>query len=260
MSRIGRCGWKSFRWEIALDSADPRALFYAHYESWKSWGAQTDAKDRSDIFRREVSRAGVVAPARILEIGFGGGQFLDWAQENGFEVCGIEQLEDQCAKAKSRGHQVYCGNAATVLERITGSFDLIVLFDVCEHLTVPELVDLFASARARLAPKGVVFTRFPNGGSPFGGVAQHGDATHVTTLTGSKIDQISQVSSLRLRAQYEAYASELTEKGKGFSGHRIPKIIAHKLQKLVNVSISLLYFGKVIPMSPVMVALLALDG
>lgn len=243
-----------------MDSADPRALFYAHYESWKSWDGQTGAKDLSDVFRREVSRAGVAAPARILEIGFGEGQFLDWAQENGFEVHGIEQLEDQCAKAKSRGHQVYCGNAAAVLERIAGSFDLIVLFDVCEHLTVPELVALFASARARLAPKGVIFARFPNGGSPFGGVAQHGDATHVTTLTGGKIDQIGQVSGLRLRAQFEAYASEITEKGRGFSGHRIPKMIAHKLQKLVNVSISLLYFGKVIPMSPAMVALLELDG
>lgn len=243
-----------------MDSPDSRELFYAHYEAWKSWGGQTDAKDWSDIFRREVARAGVAAPARILEIGFGEGRFLDWAEENGFEVCGIEQLEEQCATAKGRGHQVYCGSATTVLERITGSFDLIVLFDVCEHLTVPELVDLFAAVRPRLAPNGAVLARFPNGGSPFGGVAQHGDATHVTTLTGSKIDQIGQVSGLRLRAQFEAYASDITEKGKGFSGHKIPKMVAHKLQKLLNVSISLLYFGKIIPMSPAMVALLELDG
>lgn len=242
-----------------MNDPDSRQLFYSHYQSWKSWDSQIDRKDRSDIFRREVHRAGIVAPARILEIGFGSGQFLDWARENGFDVCGVEQLEELCGMAKERGHTVFCGDVKSALEQIDGHVDLIVLFDVCEHLTLHELADLFSQVKSTLGPTGIVLARFPNAGSPFGGVAQHGDATHITTLTGSKIDQIARVSGLRLRAQYEAFASEITEVGKGFSGHKIPKIISHKLQHMINVSLSLLYFGGIIPMSPVMVALLEID-
>lgn len=239
-----------------MHDSDHRELFYSHYSSWKNWGGATEKKDRTDIFRREIQRTGVEAPARILEIGFGEGHFLDWGRENGFDVCGIEQLESLFVNARDRGHEVFCGNAVSVLEELTGSFDLIVLFDVCEHLTLPELVEFFAAARGLMAPEAVVLARFPNGGSPFNGLAQYGDATHVTTLTGTKIDQIGRISGLRLSAQYCAYMSEVTEKGKGFAGHKIPKIVAHKLQNLLNVSLSLLYYGCVIPMSPVMVALL----
>lgn len=242
-----------------MNDPDSRQLFYAHYESWKSWDSQSDSKDRSDIFRREVNRAGVVAPARILEIGFGSGQFLDWARENGFDAWGIEQLEELCATAGDRGHNVLCGDIESALGQIDGKFDLIVLFDVCEHLTLPELVNMFSEAKSSLAPNGIVLARFPNAGSPFGGIAQYGDATHITPLTGSKIDQVARVSGLRMTAQYEAFASEITEPAKGFAGHKIPKFISHKIQYVLNVSLSLLYFGGVIPMSPVMVALLKAD-
>ena len=75
---------------------------------------------------------------------FGNGQFLDWARDNDFNVCGIEQLKEFCAMAKSRGHNVYRGYVNTTLEQVDGYFNLIVLFDVCEHLTVQELVNLFS--------------------------------------------------------------------------------------------------------------------
>ena len=73
-------------------------------------------------------------------------------------------------------------------------FDLVVAFDVFEHWHKDELIANLGLLHALLAGDGLLLARFPNGHSPFGRVHQHGDMTHVTTLSSSSVAQLAQMT------------------------------------------------------------------
>jgi SAM-dependent methyltransferase len=118
---------------------------------------------RLGSIRRRFARASrsVSGNSRsFLDIGASRGDSLEVARQMGWEVRGIE-FDPQTARAAAErlGIPVDAGPAAEVLPRL-GSYDLINMSHVLEH--VPDPARLFEQAAAHLSPDGALLLRVPN--------------------------------------------------------------------------------------------------
>lgn len=217
-----------------------------NYQKRKLWYGNKSFREYVEIFEIEAARAGTKKGDDILEIGFGEGLFLDWARESGFDITGVEINHDFFSLAKERGHTVYLGNTQEVLFNSNDRYNGIFLFDVLEHLTLEEITELFTFLKSILKTKGHILTRFPNGGSPFGRFLQHNDATHVTVLTGAKIQDIAQLSGLEVKGIYNGART----KRSGAHKNWFLKWIAYGIRDFIQLAIGHLYYGENIPMDP----------
>jgi 2-polyprenyl-3-methyl-5-hydroxy-6-metoxy-1,4-benzoquinol methylase len=220
-----------------------RDEFYRSYLAFKSWSFE-DHRCSDEIFEIELSRAGVRPPARILEIGFGTGRFLDWARRRGYSITGVDILGELVDGARASGHTVFQGTPQSALDPASHKFDLIVAFDVLEHLTVEELVDLLKFSQKILYPKGRILARFPNGGSPFGTFWQNSDITHVTTLSGERIRQIALAAEMRVLS--------VANSARPMRGRRskILKRGAYLLRDIIEWTVGYAYLGHRVPLDP----------
>ena len=152
------------------------AALYEGYAETKGWTGQDSAAQFS--FFDHLAKLAGMKPGRLLEVGFGEGCLLDWAKARGYDASGNELLSSMVEAARRRGLDVRLGGlkAGDFAER---SFDWIVAMDVFEHLTTDQIVEHLTLFRALLRPGGKVVVRFPNGVSPFFGVHQYGDFTHL---------------------------------------------------------------------------------
>jgi 2-polyprenyl-3-methyl-5-hydroxy-6-metoxy-1,4-benzoquinol methylase len=152
------------------------------YVEWKSWSPHVLQDHQYSVYEEEISRANLPKAARILEVGFGEGSFLDWARDHGFAVTGIELDPELVAAARARGHSAHLGEIRSTIGGAGAEFDAVVLFDVLEHIAIDGILELLDQLLLLLAPGGMVIARFPNGASPFGRAYQYGDATHLSVL------------------------------------------------------------------------------
>ncbi len=128
---------------------------------------------------------------KILELGFGNGSFAGWARSNGHDYFGLELIPELVARAKSlRFNAAETPNDLTELFE-QDSFDLVVAFDVFEHIETERLIELLRQLLKILRPGGKILARFPSGDSPFARAYQHGDITHKSCLGSSAIRQIA---------------------------------------------------------------------
>jgi 2-polyprenyl-3-methyl-5-hydroxy-6-metoxy-1,4-benzoquinol methylase len=170
------------------------------YVGWKHWKPEDFGRfseNERTYFDWHLKRACAQSPARlrILEIGFGNGSFMGWARQLGHDVSGVELSEELVQRARLAGF-----DAATDLREFpeTTAFDLIVGFDVIEHIDLENLKSWLQTLASRLAPEGRMMFRFPNAESPLGAVYQNGDITHVTRLGVSSMRQICGLTGLEL--------------------------------------------------------------
>ncbi|WP_299983922.1 class I SAM-dependent methyltransferase [Desulfobacula sp.] len=217
-----------------------------NYQKRKLWYGNNSFLECAEVFEIETARAGVKEGDDILEIGFGEGLFFDWARESGSNIIGVEINRDLYSLAKERGHTVYLGDTQEVLYDLDKKFDGIFLFDVLEHLTLEEISSLFDFFQTILGKKGKILARVPNGGSPFGRLLQNSDATHVTALTGAKIQDIAQLSGLEVKGIYNGART----KKSGVHKNWILKWIAYKVRDVIQLAIGYLYYGENIPLDP----------
>ncbi|HYD24299.1 MAG TPA: class I SAM-dependent methyltransferase [Croceibacterium sp.] len=97
---------------------------------------------------------------KLLDIGCSSGLFLDAARRAGFEAYGAELSPDTAAFARTHfGLEVHAGDWRDA-GYAEGSFDVVTLFDVVEHLPDP-LAEL-AAIRALLKPGGLLLQSTPN--------------------------------------------------------------------------------------------------
>lgn len=203
------------------------------YAEWKSWqpvdfGRPTAASTAyfALLWRRFVGPR--PSPLRVLEIGFGNGQFLGWCRQRGHAVTGIEANAVLLARATQAGFD--CHASLDALARTP--FDLIVLFDVLEHLQEATLTDFLSELACRLSVAGQIVLRTPNGASPFGLNNQHGDPTHAAILTPNKFHYLAREAGLAGRYcgrdLYPLHAGAL---------HRVPgrllRALLHRLLEAV---------------------------
>src|SRR5262249_34294036 len=145
----------------ARAGADP----YANYATWKQWEGSFAPTDREARYFAAEFRDIPLRDKRVLEIGFGNGSFLAWAQHEGADVAGIDINDEMRQAARKHGFAAIDGSLIDLAAR-DARFDLVVAFDVLEHWDIDELVANFKAVRALLDDRGLFVSRFPNGQSP----------------------------------------------------------------------------------------------
>jgi SAM-dependent methyltransferase len=173
--------------------ADP----YANYTAWKQWDGAFAPTDREARYFAAEFRAMPLRGLRVLEIGFGNGAFLAFANGEGARVTGSEINAEMCAAARKHGFDAFEGSLAELAARAE-RYDLVAAFDVLEHWNTTELVENFRAIHALLRPGGLFVSRFPNGQSPFGRVFQHGDFSHKSTLSTYKIEYLAALAGFEI--------------------------------------------------------------
>ena len=165
---------------------------YAGYSEWKRWDPSqfmVCGPYERRYYKGELGGL-ELAGRKIVELGFGNGGFLRYAMDEGASVGGTELLAEACARATERGARVYMPDLSDALAEHAGNFDLIVAFDVMEHMTGEQLLVLFDTLASLLKSGGHVLARFPNAQSPLGCVTQNGDWTHRSALSAQVLMQI----------------------------------------------------------------------
>lgn len=177
-------------------SAALDAAVYADYTAWKRWERFFECGEL-DRLRFEGDFAGLrFADKTLLEIGFGTGSLLAWARAQGATVSGCELNEDSRAAAKAHAVPLIDGDFTRPGALPPESLDYVVAFDVFEHLPAEAIRAALFALAAALRPGGMIVLRYPNGQSPFGLTAQHGDITHKVALSRMIVDQLALGSGL----------------------------------------------------------------
>lgn len=170
------------------------------YRAWKGWGSTIPfgslTETQADYFRREIAALGGVSISRVLDIGFGNGEFMQYCRSRGWQVSGTEIDAGLVEMARQAGFDAHAAEALDGLPE--KSYDLVVAFDVLEHISQAELPSFLRQMAARLAPAGLLLCKFPNGDSPFGRPFQNGDVTHLTTLGEAKIRRLAGLAGLQV--------------------------------------------------------------
>ena len=116
------------------------------YEEEASGRVETFGRALRDLARHEPT-------GRLLDVGCHTGIFLEVARRAGWEACGVEPSRWSADRARARGLQVVDGTLAAA-ELPEGSFDVVTMWDVVEHLADP-LAEL-RRARRLLRPGGLL--------------------------------------------------------------------------------------------------------
>lgn len=168
----------------------------AEYTDWKQWHDAEFAqcsRGEARYFAWHLARCHPTPVRAALELGYGNGNFMGFARQRGIGIVGVETQAELRARASAAGIENHASVDALAVDR---QFDLVVAFDVFEHVDQAALPGLLRQLAGHLAPGGVLLCRVPNGESPFGRYFQHGDLTHVATLGLSKFTQLAAVTGL----------------------------------------------------------------
>ena len=168
------------------------------YVNWKNWEADSFAKTsklEEAYFNNIFKLLKLKKSSKILEIGFGNGSFLGYAVSQKFNYDGVESNQNLVDLAIDNNFSAY-----TSLDKINREtkYDLIILFDVIEHINADVVEKFFKEMNVHLEESGSIFLRFPNGSSPLGLGNQHGDVTHCNIVTLPKLNYWCYNSDLKV--------------------------------------------------------------
>ena len=116
----------------------------------------------------------------LLDVGCATGSFLSVARERGWECRGVEVSAFAAARARQTGCEVFCGKLEDA-PFDDGTFDVITMWDLLEHLPVP--LQGLKDARRLLRPSGVLLVNTPNENSLLRRIARllyRGSGGHIT--------------------------------------------------------------------------------
>jgi 2-polyprenyl-3-methyl-5-hydroxy-6-metoxy-1,4-benzoquinol methylase len=123
---------------------------------WEDAASIRSVADRLALVRRYRPR-----PGRLLDVGCGAGLFVGAAHRAGWEATGIDASARAVARAEGRcPHAGFRAGLVTEIDFPGGSFDVITLWDVLEHVAGP--VEALERIRGWLAPDGWLFLSMPN--------------------------------------------------------------------------------------------------
>lgn len=103
-----------------------------------------------------------VAGGRILEVGPGAGELLDWLKDHGWNTWALDFSPRVTESLVARGHRAFTGDVEeSKLDFLgVGSFDFIVLSNILEHLRDP--VGVLSKIHPLLSDRGVLVACVPN--------------------------------------------------------------------------------------------------
>lgn len=97
---------------------------------------------------------------RLLEVGFGGGLFLDYLKSAGFEVHGFDVSLTAVQHVQAKGIPATCAESLREAEFPEASFDVVVMWEVFEH--IPEPNEFAVEVFRILKPGGFWLLQVPN--------------------------------------------------------------------------------------------------
>jgi SAM-dependent methyltransferase len=214
---------------------------YENYETGKGWDQHNFAK------LDKLSEATLAAELRflpafpsvkstILEIGFGQGAFLTYAKNYSWRITGVEINEKLIQLGRSSGFRCKKYDELELIKDAT--FDLIVAFDVLEHIPQTEILKFLSTVRRLLKPGGCFLARFPNGDSPFSLPLQNGDPTHLNHIGSGKIKFYAQ--TLNFDLPYVGSAA-LPIRNVGIT-RMLHRTITFPIKRLLNLMIKMIFF------------------
>jgi 2-polyprenyl-3-methyl-5-hydroxy-6-metoxy-1,4-benzoquinol methylase len=134
---------------------------------------------------------GLPADSRILELGCGPGDMIDFLGQSGFSaVEGIDLSPEQIRIATNRGLTARVADVFEFLASSQQKYRVILAFDFVEHFSKDELVRLVPAMHAALEPGGHLLLQTANGQGLFPGQVAYGDLTHLTIFTPESLMQI----------------------------------------------------------------------
>jgi SAM-dependent methyltransferase len=132
--------------------------------------------------------------ARVLELGCGPGDLLEWLRQRGFTAArGIDVSAEQVALARSIGLDARVADVFEHLDETHEPLDAILAFDFIEHFHRDELMRLVPAVRDALVPGGRLVVQTPNGAGLFPNAVVHGDLTHMTIFSPDSLRQLLRV-------------------------------------------------------------------
>jgi 2-polyprenyl-3-methyl-5-hydroxy-6-metoxy-1,4-benzoquinol methylase len=224
---------------------------YDQYDTFKGWHNYFQYSEEQNRYFTKEFQGFPLTGKRILEIGYGEGSLLAWMRDQGAHVVGVELNERSLEEATKQGISAFSDLESAFKEK-TKPFDLIVAFDVFEHLQVEEINSLLGQAKGNLSANGCLFIRVPNGRSPWGLVNQYGDLTHCTVLSDLRLQQLALNAGYTLKSCRDQ--AQVTRKR---LRKRMLDIVFHFARRTVDFLIRRIYgFGN-IPLGSNIVAILA---
>jgi 2-polyprenyl-3-methyl-5-hydroxy-6-metoxy-1,4-benzoquinol methylase len=157
-------------------------------ESIKDWYEKVLSGSRRDV----LPYLGEYTNCKILELGCGIGGILHVLQSLGItDFLGVDRSQEQlsvCRKYVTTN--VVHDDALHFLSRQRKKFDIIVMFDLIEHVEKRNIPALLRHIHQSLSIGGRVIIRTPNMGSFFSSHMRYIDFTHTTGFTEESIAQV----------------------------------------------------------------------
>lgn len=132
----------------------------AYYERDRDWWMISHGDVLAEIGSHMVPGTG----RKLLDIGCGGGLFLEAARAAGWQVLGVEPGRAAVEHCRSKGLEVLQNTFDGAAPELPGPFDVIHLRNVLEH--VPDPLAMVAKAASLLAPGGLLVVIVPNDYNP----------------------------------------------------------------------------------------------
>jgi len=201
-----------------------------NYQEWKNWlpiNFASASVEENLYFSKLKKKFKLGKSLDVLEIGFGNGAFLDFSKTVGWNISGVELIPNLVDIALQKGFKAFRSIHDIPNQN---KFDLIVAFDVLEHIETDQILNFLEKIRNLLHPSGVLIIRVPNGSSPLGLSNQHGDTTHQSVITESKVDYWA--NCINLEVNYKGGDVYLINNGKFF---KVPiRVLKRTLQLLIE--------------------------
>jgi SAM-dependent methyltransferase len=228
-------------------SSELKQLYSCDYQQWKKWERLFECDALQQRYYEHEFSGIDFSGKRLLEIGFGDGSLLRWVKDQKAQVVGCELIEPLCFSGKEQGYDTRLGDVRMTVDPVRESFDLVVAFDVLEHVPPNELLDFIQFIRSVMKPGALFMVRVPNGQSPFGLINQYGDITHINVLSKGRFEQLAPMVELEMLYCRNAFRL-------GTSGNRLIDALRFKLRDGVNAFIAKVYGLGRTPLDPNIVA------
>ena len=191
-----------------LDSSTVRQRLYGRYRSNQDVIDPDDERRQRAPYLRHLITTHFPEDksARILDLGCGSGTFLHFLREAGYEsISGVDNSPEQAELARLLGfNEVRQADVSTFLRtEASESYEVITAFDVIEHLTKAELLQLADEVYRTLAPGGRWIIHAPNAEGFMGSRIRYADLTHEQAFTRESVEQLARAAGFNSAQCFE---------------------------------------------------------
>jgi 2-polyprenyl-3-methyl-5-hydroxy-6-metoxy-1,4-benzoquinol methylase len=143
----------------------------------------------------------------ILDIGCGYGRTLCALTNNGYtNLTGVDISPEQIEYAKKHYSidNLHLCDAIDFLKGYNGTFDVILLIDIIEHMETEYLIELLKIIKEKMNFKGKIILQAPNAISIFNPLI-HGDISHKKAFTYRSLEQVMKICNFKKVNHYPLF-------------------------------------------------------